>query len=297
MLAALDYSSVNTQQNSSPLMKLLKQYQTEDIKTVLDPKALRNLLFETEIERIVGEQIVPNNRLFHYVGSSTTNFRQLNELTEGSRIGQQDCKDFFICIQQNNFYWPDVYELMEFHVLEISQCCACGFKSRANNPTSHSCLIFEPPTEDCSLKDVMNMNINNPKIRENWRDEDGCGDKSNCLKFTRLDPRTEIEFLTLIVSRLHNDETGNLAINDKKVTANVMVSVKTADDEVLTFKPVAVIHHIGHIIGNDTRGHYMADIMDARTNQWIRTSDDSDPQLLSEPTDQGYIFLLKRQRV
>ena len=86
-------------------------------------------------------------------------------------------------------------------------------------------------------------------------------------------------------------------INDKKITTNATVSVKTANDEVLNFKPVAVIHHMGQIIGDDTRGHYMADILDVRTNQWIRTSDDSDPQLLPEPTDQGYIFLLKRHRV
>ena len=297
MLAALDHSSVNTLHRSSQLMDLLKQYQAEDFSAVLDPKAIRNLLFEKEIERIRTDHVQPNNRLFHYFGSYTTNFQQLYDLTERSRIGQQDCRDFFICFQQNSFYWPDVYELMEFHVLEYSQCCACGSQSRASLPTSHSNLLFDPPTADCTLMDVLNVNINEPNILEDWTDEDGCGTKGNCLKFTRLDPQTDIEFLTLIVRRLHYDEFGNPVINTKKVTTNAMVSVKTTNDEVLTFKPVAVIHHIGHVIGDDTRGHYMADILDVRTNQWIRTSDDSDPQLLSEPTDQGYIFLLKRQRV
>ena len=297
MLTVLDYSSAINQNDSSTLFTLLKQYQTQEFHTALDPKALRDLLFETEMERIVGEQIVPNNRLFHYFGTSTTNFRHLKEITERSRIGQQDCKDFFICIQQNSFYWPDVYELMKFHVLEYSQCCGCGFQSRSNVPTLHSYLIFDPPTEDCSLMDVLNVNINNPNIRENWRDENGCGEKNNCLKFTRLEPGSDIEFLTLIVSRLQNDEYGNPVINTKRVTANTMVSVKTATDEDLTFKPVAVIHHIGHIIGNETRGHFMSDLLDVRTNQWIRTSDDADPKLLSEPTDKGYIFLLKRHRV
>ena len=38
----------------------------------------------------------------------------------------------------------------------------------------------------------------------------------------------------------------------------------------------------------------MADILDIKTNQWIRTSDDDDPKAVLQPSTQGYIFLFKK---
>ena len=63
-----------------------------------------------------------------------------------------------------------------------------------------------------------------------------------------------------------------------------------------TFKPITVIHHSGQVIGNTTIGHYQADVLDIETNQWIRTSDDELPTIITEHeiTNQGYIYLLKR---
>ena len=60
------------------------------------------------------------------------------------------------------------------------------------------------------------------------------------------------------------------------------------------FKPIAVIHHDGYVHGNDTRGHYMADILDHSSNQWLRTSDDAKPRSINSVSNQGYIFLYKK---
>ena len=56
--------------------------------------------------------------------------------------------------------------------------------------------------------------------------------------------------------------------------------------------PIAIIHHSGQV----TWGHYQADVLDSKSNQWIRTSDDELPIKISESeiTDQGYIYLFKK---
>ena len=58
------------------------------------------------------------------------------------------------------------------------------------------------------------------------------------------------------------------------------------------FIPIAVIQHRGSVTGGDTSGHYTADIY--KNFQWYHYSDDSKPKPISKPTDQGYIFLLKK---
>ena len=62
------------------------------------------------------------------------------------------------------------------------------------------------------------------------------------------------------------------------------------------FTPIGVIHHKGEVIGNDTCGHYEADVLKKSSNQWFRTSDDMPPKkiLRNDITEQGYIFLYKK---
>ena len=53
--------------------------------------------------------------------------------------------------------------------------------------------------------------------------------------------------------------------------------------------------HIGDVQGNETSGHYKADVRNLDGN-WYRTSDDMMPQKIIENdvSDQGYIFLYKK---
>ena len=41
----------------------------------------------------------------------------------------------------------------------------------------------------------------------------------------------------------------------------------------------------------------MADILDKSTNQWMRTSDDAEPEVIESVSRQGYIFLYRRCNV
>ena len=50
--------------------------------------------------------------------------------------------------------------------------------------------------------------------------------------------------------------------------------------------------HHGIVTGGDTRGHFTTDV--CKNFKWYRFSDDNEPQEISEPTDQGYIYLYKK---
>ena len=74
------------------------------------------------------------------------------------------------------------------------------------------------------------------------------------------------------------------------------ITISDARGDHGTFTAIAVIHHSGEVVGNTTLGHYQTDVLDKKSNHWIRTSDDALPILISrnEITDRGYIFLFKK---
>ena len=89
---------------------------------------------------------------------------------------------------------------------------------------------------------------------------------------------------------------GNLEIQKQRISLGNEVELQDTKGVLSLFKPIAVIHHRGEVIGNTTRGHYRADVLDSSSNQWFRTSDDEPPKNISQSgvTNQGYIFLYKK---
>ena len=88
-----------------------------------------------------------------------------------------------------------------------------------------------------------------------------------------------------------------LHIADTKViNSHEEVTIQDMNGESANFSPIAIIHHSGVVTGNDTRGHYRADVKNQFSNTWYRTSDNDPSQKLSsqEVTKTGYIFLYKQ---
>ena len=99
----------------------------------------------------------------------------------------------------------------------------------------------------------------------------------------------------VIVERLLNVD-GQLHINSRKVNVTESVNLPDSYGNSAKFVPIGIIHHTGVITsGQDTRGHYMADILHKQSGKWIRTSDDARPFPLNEPTSNGYIFVLQKE--
>ena len=292
-LAAMEYSN-NLDESQSTLMNQLKLCLQQDHSSVIDPIPIRNILIEAERTRIVIDNVIPENRLFHFYRTNTRNYDQLCKLSERNRIGQQDCKDYFVCLKENKEHWIDVFNMFRFKTQTFSQCSLCGYVSRNPATYEHSFIMIDPPTDETSLSEMIDRKLNNPELRTGWRDENGCGQTTDCYNFTRFDHQTEFEFLTVIVNRLYVNLHGNLEINRNKIRPDAEIQITTADESKLSYKLIGIIHHDGHVIGNDTMGHYMADILEKETNRWIETSDDRPPRELELPTDEGYIFLFKR---
>merc|ERR1712102_119188 len=106
VLAAFDHSS-EVATNGSHLWEPLLQCKMKDEGEIINPLEIRDLLLAKERDRILLKGVRPENRLFHYANTNSTNESRLRSLSEASRIGQQDCKDFFLCIEQNSISFGD----------------------------------------------------------------------------------------------------------------------------------------------------------------------------------------------
>ena len=152
-------------------------------------------------------------------------------------------------------------------------------------------LRLECPKKDTNMNDFVNEYFNEPNPVTNWRHEDGCGRRTEGNNFQRLKNIDNQEFFILLVTRLKGEP---LTIDRTKLEVTPTIDIKKTENSSVKFKPIAVIHHDGYVHGNDTRGHYMADILDHSSNQWLRTSDDAEPRSINSVSNQGYIFLYKK---
>ena len=138
--------------------------------------------------------------------------------------------------------------------------------------------------------------MNDSEVVMGWRDESGCKELTIGDYSTRLQDVTSTDMLLFVLSRLIRVD-GNLQIVDRKIKIGGNLTISDISGSTAIFSPIAIIHHTGQVTGNTTSGHYQADVLDFTSNKWIRTSDDNLPVEIDEDiiTDQGYIFLYKKQ--
>ena len=184
--------------------------------------------------------------------------------------------------------------MFKFETHHFSRCTNCGQEYQSNQPTTQSFLILDPPKTYVTMTQLLEANFQSPELVSDWRDELGCGKITDCMRKSKIDTLSDIQYLTIVVNRLVLNDDGQLTINQNGVEVTSEIALESSDGTIMIFKPIALIHHSGQVIDNDTRGHYMADILDAKTNIWIQTSDDDTPRTLSNPSDNGYIFLYKK---
>ena len=190
-----------------------------------------------------------------------------------------------------------MYGVFKFSLTRKTTCGICGIDQQAETSENHSFLMLEPPQQDITLNDYLDQHLNKSSDVHGWRHQDGCGIVTTGSHSLRIVNINSVQFLTIIVNRLELNGFGILTINDKKIDVTSEIRIKGDDNTEATFKPISVIHHIGHVTGKDTRGHYMADVFDAKSSKWFRTSDDDLPKVISTVTDNGYIYLLRKKEL
>ena len=284
ILTGLDHLEELTE-NGSTLWSTLIYLKNQDKQKVLDPLPVKKLLISKE-----------NARLQDDIGSPCMIFqpavnRVPNHLLQ---IGQQDAKDFFICLYQNQNHWPDVFNTFKVRMRSFSQCRRCGHRSSQANFSEFIFLEFDCPGSGSKMSTFMNERMEQPEIIPEWRDEEGCGQQSEALNYSKIDNIDETEFIIIVLRRLVNFGNGPTILRNN-VILDKEVQLTDLQNRNSTFKPLAVIFHIGNVQGQDAYGHYKADVRNLDGN-WYRTSDDMMPQKIEddEVSDQGYIFLYQK---
>ena len=262
----------------------------------LDPIPIRNIVIAKERARVLKQNIAPHNRLFD-LGDQEI-FAQKNLLVNQSksRMGQQDCKDFFICLAENRNHWSDVFNLFKVNLKSFTKCSSCQNVSvQTNNTADNIFFHFECPEENTLMSSFIESKMNGSVLVQGWKDEDGCGKITDGGNSTKINKMNETNFLIFVIKRLISVE-GQLQIVHTKVPVGGNILITDMSGQAQQFSPIAVIHHTGEVIENTTRGHYLADVLQGQDNKWFRTSDDEPPVEINscDLTDRGYIFLYKK---
>ena len=214
------------------------------------------------------------------------------------RIGQQDCREFFYCINQNREIWADVFNLFKVRTLSETECSSCGNISKQEVSANERTIIsLQCPTTPVNMKDYLEDQFTGFLEVENWRDEKGCGKKVIGRSRTKIFNINETNYIVFILERLLQVDD-QLHIMNTKVHVNPDEEVNLIDvgGKIGKFLPLAIIHHSGGVLEQTTYGHYQADVINKVTRTWFRTSDNDQPKELNASglTKKGYIFLYKK---
>ena len=293
VLTALDSEEIISETGSILWLNLI-WLQGKDASVPLDPSDVKQAIIFTERERISKRNIAPSRALFDLGNLPGFN----NEEFHVRRIGQQDCKDFFYCIDVNRDDWPDVFDLFSVKTLSETECCTCGHISRQEVSADERTLIsLSCPTSESNMKEFLEDQVNGFEDVEDWRDENGCGKLGIGRRRTRIMNIDETDYIIFMLDRLQVLDDQLHIVNTKvNVHPEEEVDIIDKDKKVGKFLPIAIIHHSGSIIGQTTRGHYQADVRNKETGCWFRTSDNDPPKKLNANglTKKGYIYLYKK---
>ena len=266
-------------------------------KTCLDPVPIRDIIVNKEKQRILKGNIAPANRLFD-LGLEEV-FEESNLVMDPrgiQRLGQQDCRDFFICIIENREHWEDVFNLFKIGSVNYTSCSLCNHVSEQDQSMlPNAFFLFEVPEENVTVSAFIEGKLNFAENVFGWKDEDGCKKKTVGKYHTKIKDMRSIDCIIIILNRLIKVDD-NLEIVRRKVPLGINISLTDVNGLQGVFMPIAIIHHSGNVTGNTTEGHYQADVLDSHSRQWIRTSDDDLPVKIDmrSVTDQGYIYLYKK---
>ena len=293
VLTALDFKDMICS-TGSILWQNLLWLQGKDSSVVLDPTDVKQVIIQTERTRILTKNVAPNNMLFELGNLPMLISIELRR----TRIGQQDCKDFFFCIDENRDSWPDVFNLFKIKTLSETECSSCGHTSRQEISANERTFInLTCPSDDVSMKDYIEDQMNGFQTVKDWRDEDGCGSQVEGRSRTRIYNIENTEYLLFVLERLIRIGDQLEIITTKvKVNPEEELNLMDMNGTIGHFKPLAIIHHSGNVVGQTTQGHYRADVKNNDDQNWYRTSDNEPPQQLMRNglTNMGYIFLYKK---
>lgn len=169
-------------------------------------------------------------------------------------MGQQDCKDFFICLTENRQHWQDVFELFKVDSVSSTTCTICNHESKQDQGTTQSTfLMFDVPNDNVPISTFIEDRLNSVEEIDQWRDEDGCKLSTIGMYRLRIKDLKSTKYLLVILSRLIRVDN-NLEIVERKTPLGGNICLTDVSGNKGIFMPVAIIHHSGQVMGDVTWG-------------------------------------------
>ena len=249
VLTALDHKhnieDITAYGSASVLWDQLIWLKGKDPSVDLDPTDIKNVLIQREKERISRGNMAPNQMLFD-LGNLPIMYTEDGGDIRVNRIGQQDCKDFFYCLDENRESWYDVFNLFKVQTLTMTECASCNHVSRqeVSGPAS-SIIELECPIVPVSMKHYVENKINGYEEYTGWRDEDGCGKVTVGKSSTRIANIEDTEYVVFVLKRLTVVQNNMEIIKTEiSVDVNDRVNLTDVDGRTAQFDPIPIIHHM-----------------------------------------------------
>ena len=268
--------------NGSQIWEILMNLKNQAKDIPLSPLPIKRLLLEKDQDKVLN------------TGGKRSQLYLTNQSMQHTlSIGQQDARDFFVCIRENKEHWMDLFVKLSVKIETYTECKICKNRSKQATSSQHIFLEFECPADGTHMNEFIQNKLNQPESVTDWRDEDGCNKKGAGF-FDKIKSTEESEFLIIIIKRVVNFGYGQQILRNK-IALGGEATISDSQNKRAIYKPVAVLFHLGDVDGQETFGHYKADILDLYSS-WFRTSDADIPRKISERnvSDQGYIYLYRK---
>ena len=295
ILTALD-SENSLSDRGSLLWRLLVSLKKSCTTRSLNPMDVKKLLIKTDIERLKCNNLPKSFSAFGLPETNEFDLTKSSEQLSSKRIGQQDCQDFFRCLNTNRDSWPDVSNLFSISTVTETKCDNCNSIVQRESIEGELYLTLNfSPHFNMSMNDHLKVHFDSyaEEIKDR-RDEEGCGKKCKAWRRTRLADVQQTNYILIFVNRFH---PGIIHKTEFYVEKNSKINITDVKGNAANFIPLAILHYEGSIQDDgSTLGHYRADVKHIESGQWYRTSDNEEPECLGskELSNQGTVFLYKR---
>ena len=196
ILAALDHKEPSFDISSELEYELIALKINEEGGSLI-PTNVKNIIVTAEDTRIatriselsaeIDDQIQLQNQI-----------RQVKDKHLNLISGQQCVRDFFICLQENNFSWPDVCSPFTFRLTHSTKCCVCDHIT--NSETTEMYVDIPVPPENSNLSEYVSNSLCASYLVEK-KCEDGCQQYVQAEKSTKISEINEAELIIIILTR------------------------------------------------------------------------------------------------
>ena len=147
--------------------------------------------------------------------------KNLNDLRLNLESGEQCVRDFFLCISENSFCWPDVDSCFSLSTTHSVTCKSCKFVHESESKLPY--VELDVPSEGSLLKSSIEKFFNSPNVVDSTCDF--------CKSNVQVEVRNQIfsieetNFITVLLRRAIDTAEG-LKINTEKIISTSDVFLK-----------------------------------------------------------------------